>query len=432
MIFQPKLCAFIGTLFLASHVMAEPAIAGVNPISLEQAIQQAIQNDPWLIASEQKQAAALSMSEGAAVLPDPKFNVGLMNLPTDTFDLEQEGMTQIQLGVSQMLPRGDTLKLQSERLRQQGALMPVQREQRRAQVRLMLSQLWFDALKASHSIALIEDNRVLFEQLTDIVSSSYSSTFGKTRQQDLVRAQLELDRLDDRLVQLHQQQVSAGQKLAEWLDVTQPPQIETSVPELALQLPNHDQHLIQHPEVRQFDQAIRVADTEVSLAEQKYEPEWMINASYGFRGDDPMGNDRADLFSLGVSVDVPLFSSKRQDAQVRAETHEVEALKTERLLAIRNLRARYYTLKAELFQQDERLALYEERLLPGLNQSAEAAINAYTSDDGNFADVVQARISELNAKLTVLNIRLERSKKLAELQYLLAGNLLSGRAGEAQ
>ena len=432
MIFQPKLCAFIGTLFLASHVMAEPAIAGVNPISLEQAIQQAIQNDPWLIASEQKQAAALSMSEGAAVLPDPKFNVGLMNLPTDTFDLEQEGMTQIQLGVSQMLPRGDTLKLQSERLRQQGALMPVQREQRRAQVRLMLSQLWFDALKASHSIALIEDNRVLFEQLTDIVSSSYSSTFGKTRQQDLVRAQLELDRLDDRLVQLHQQQVSAGQKLAEWLDVTQPPQIETSVPELALQLPNHDQHLIQHPEVRQFDQAIRVADTEVSLAEQKYEPEWMINASYGFRGDDPMGNDRADLFSLGVSVDVPLFSSKRQDAQVRAETHEVEALKTERLLAIRNLRARYYTIKAELFKQDERLALYEERLLPGLNQSAEAAINAYTSDDGNFADVVQARISELNAKLTVLNIRLERSKKLAELQYLLAGNLLSGRAGEAQ
>jgi hypothetical protein len=46
---------------------------------------------------------------------------------------------------------------------------------------------------------LIERDRVLFEQLVDIVKASYSSAQGNTRQQDVIRAQLELARLDDSL-----------------------------------------------------------------------------------------------------------------------------------------------------------------------------------------------------------------------------------------
>lgn len=414
-------------------------LALVSPLqaqtmTLSDAIERAIEKDPWLTASTHKQASMEAMSQGATALPDPRFSVGMMNLPTDTFNYNQEGMTQLQFGVSQMIPRGDSLELQSQKYQQLGELKPLERQQRRAQVTLTVSQLWLDALKATLSIQLIEDNRILFEQLSDVVRSSYSSTFGRTRQQDLVRAVLELDQLDERLVQLQQQNVVARQKLKEWvqpklgdkivLDHTMP--ILVDRPNLA---PDHlQQQLMKHPEIKRIDQSIEIAKTDVGLAQQKYEPEWMVNASYGVRGSDPMGNDRADLFSFAVSVDVPIFSRKRQDAQVSAETYAMESIRTERLLALRTLMARYQTLSAEIDRLDERLYLYQNRLLPGLNQSAEAAISAYTADDGSFAEVVQARISELNAKLAQLNIRLERGKKIAELNYLLRPGFEGGES----
>lgn len=407
-------------------------LLAAEPLTLEMAVQQAIANDPWLTGSQQNETAILARSEAARVLPDPRFNFGLMNFPTDTFNYAQEPMTQISVGVTQMLPRGDTLELNSQRLRLQSEQMPLLREDRKAKVVLTVTQLWLDTLKASRSISLIEGNRILFEQLTDIVSSSYSSTLGQTRQLDLVRAQLELDQLDERLTQIQQQQTRAVQQLDEWLAGTSSvvsmltPALDQSMPEwstpIVLSQDDLTQRLVQHPSLRLMDQMIRVAQAEIQIAEQQYEPEWMINSSYGFRGDDARGNNRPDLFSVGVSVDVPIFSSKRQDSQVQAETYEKESLRTDRLLKLRSLLANYRTLEAELQRLDQRRELYRNKLLPGLEQSAEAAINAYTVDDGNFADVVQARIGELNAKLAQLSIEVEHSKKVAEMQYLLVGS----------
>jgi outer membrane protein TolC len=417
---------------LLLSVTTNRTLAAAGRLTLDEAVQQAIANDPWLTANQQNETAILARSVAAEVLPDPRFNVGLMNFPTDTFNYAQEPMTQISVGVSQMLPRGDTLALNSQRLRLQSQQMPLLREDRKAKVGLMVTQLWLDALKASHSIKLIEGNRILFEQLTDIVSSSYSSTLGQTRQLDLVRAQVELDQLDERLTAAQQQQIRALQQLDEWLSGTSSDvSMLTSAPDQSMPewstptvLSKDDltQRLLQHPSLRLIEQMTRVAHAEIQIAEQQYEPEWMLNISYGFRGDDARGTDRPDLLSVGVSVDMPIFSSKRQDSQVQAETYEKESLRTERLLKLRNLLANYRTLEAELQRLDQRRELYRNKLLPGLQQSAEAAINAYTVDVGDFSDVVKARIGELNAKLSLLSIELEHSKKVAEMQYLLVGH----------
>ena len=167
-----------------------------------------------------------------------------------------------------------------------------------------------------------------------------------------------------------------------------------------------------------------MASTDIQLAEQKFKPEWMLNANYGFRADTPTGADRADLFSLVVSVDLPVFSTKKQDSAVKAASSEKEALKTDRLLLLRNLQAQYNSSKAKLERLDNRYQLYQEQLLPGLAETAEAAINGYTVDDGTFAEVVRARISELNSRLAALNINVQRQKTIAAINYVLtqAGN----------
>jgi hypothetical protein len=61
-------------------------------------------------------------------LPDPKVSLGIMNLPTDTWDLDQEGMTQLKVGVSQMFPRGDSLEIKKDQLQIESTKFPLLRE----------------------------------------------------------------------------------------------------------------------------------------------------------------------------------------------------------------------------------------------------------------------------------------------------------------
>ena len=46
---------------------------------------------------------------------------------------------------------------------------------------------------------------------------------------------------------------------------------------------------------------------------------------------------------------------------------------------------------------------------------------AYTNDDGDFAEVVRARIAVLNAEIKILTIDVEQQKLLLELNYLFIG-----------
>jgi len=423
-------------LLVASCLILAPLVQA-QELSLEAAVARALEADAWLDASRHNETAQRAQGDAAGRLPDPKFNIALANLPTDSFDFNQEPMTQLVLGVSQMIPRGDTLALNASRFEQQADMQPLLRAERRARVRMQVSLLWLDAWRAQRSLDLIDDNRDLFEQLVDVATAGYVSALGRTRQQDLVRAQLELTQLDDRLTRLTQQRDTSLARLSEWLmagtadggQIATPDtmQLPAAKPEPALSTgpgegdTSRAAAFVAHPAIRLIDRQIDLARTDVDLARQKYKPEWGVTAGYGYRGEDAMGADRADLMTLGLSVDMPLFSSRKQDSGLSAAGSRVEAVKTERLLKLRELLAGYDNARAAYERIGERLALYNGQLLPQSHEAAEAALNAYTSDNGDFAEVVRARIAELNARLAVIELEADRQKQVAQLNYLLTG-----------
>ena len=65
-----------------------------------------------------------------------------------------------------------------------------------------------------------------------------------------------------------------------------------------------------------------------------------------------------------------------------------------------------------------------------MHQQAEASLTAYTNDDGDFAEVVRARISQLNAQIDSLEIDVERQKTIASLNYYLTQT--AQEAGESK
>ena len=447
------------TIFTASAAES-PEIKVNAPLSFEQTVRAAQKNDPWLTGNVHKQRAIESMSTAVNTLPDPKMSIGLANLPTNGFDFGQEGMTQAKVGISQMFPRGNTLEFKSQQLKIQSEAYPYQRKDRESKVAVTVGSLWLDAYRVQQSIALIEKNRSLFEQLADVAQASYSSALGKTRQQDIIRAQLELTRLEDRLDKLAQQKNHYEGKLSQWLttlSTAKLSKISNSIDEASLvadlalhsiklsqQLPQIDllnpslvyteswlkvgelvPFFSSHPSVIAVEKKINATRAGINLAKQKYKAEWGVNASYGYRGDDPMGRSRADLFSVGVTFDLPLFTENRQDNEVQSAISKTEAVKTEKLLLLRQLLGAYSSAKGRLLRLIDRQDLYKKKLLPQIHDQAEASLTAYTNDDGDFSEVVRSRIAVLNAEIDELTLNVEEQKILLELNYLFIGNINS-------
>jgi len=366
------------------------------------------------------------------------LSLGFANLPTDTFALDQEPMTQLKVGVSQQFSRGKTLKLKRQQLEQKSEQTIFQREDRKAAVTLTVAQLWLEWFRQQKTIALIEKDRNLFEDLAEIVNANYASALGNTQQHDIIQAQVELTRLEDRLYRLYQAADVYRAKLGEWLPKSignlqnlELPKVSLSAPSLIDKM-NHDnggennnnsnakisQYFLQHPRIRLLDQKIMVGDTVIQLAKEKYKPQWGINGSYAWRDDDPIGNDRADFLSVALTVDLPLFTTNRQDKQVSAAIAQTEAIKTEKYQLLRQLSAQAKQATATLNRLDQRQQLYQTRLLEEIDEQVETSLTAYTNDNADFNQAVRARIAQLNTRIDALNIDIDRLKIMAQLNYL--------------
>ncbi|RHW77601.1 TolC family protein [Colwellia sp. RSH04] len=436
-----------------------------EPLTLNKAIQLAWQNDPWLVGNKHQQKALELRSDAESTLDDPKISMAFANLPTNGFDLQQEAMTQFKLGISQQFSRGDSLSIKQQQLRFEAEQYPLMRADRKAKVAVKVGQLWLDLFRVKQSIILIEENRNLFEKLGQIAEASYGSGVGKSRQQDIVRAQLELTRLEDKLYQLSEQQGSFRGRLLPWLvntslesQLNAPINLSSSVI-LSNALPTIDllvdasflnenymnekkttnyllehsfnqainqelvEHFTRHPAVKAIDKQVNVSEATTALAQQKYQPQWGVNASYGYRDDDPYGQSRADLFSVGVTFDLPLFTQNKQDKAVMSAHAQTESVKTQKQLLIREMLTGFFSAKERLARLNQRLDLYKEKLLPQIHDQAQASLTAYTNEAGDFAEVVRARIAVLTAQLEQLSIEVAKQKIILDVNYFFIGTL---------
>lgn len=437
----PLKCLWLGAIV---PLIALPSHASIE---LEDAIIVAQQIDPWIEGNQYQQQAIEADSIFAGTLPDPVVNAGFVNVPTNSFEFDEEPMTQFKAGVTQILPRGDSLALRQKQLSVMSSQYPYQRDDRRAKVAVNVAELWLESFRANRSIQLIEDDRDLFEHLVDVARSSYAAALGRTRQQDLVRAQLELTRLDDRLTILRERKETEEAKLLEWIGPVAATfdtgrlsgystrlDLSKTLPIISLQHPELVEaaqpatpqllasHLADHPAILNIDKKIDATDTGVALAEQSYKPEWRINAGYGYRDNSPSGQNRSDFLSVGIALDLPFFTAKRQDKQVQSAIATTEAVRTEKALLLRSMIAAFDAQRARLHRLDERRELYRTRLLAEMATQAEASLTAYTNDDGDFAEVVRARIAELNAKIDALDIEVDRLKAISRLNYFFTNS----------
>lgn len=395
-------------------------------LSLPKLIDLAIEHDPWLDRSRALEHALSSEAIFVGELPDPQVSASLLNFPTDTFDLAQEPMTQIQFGVSQRFPGGDSRALRRRVKMLQSKRQVVDRMTRKKVIELQVTDLWMSIHLARSTSKLINDDRPLFEQLIEVTDASYRSATRQVSQQDLIRAQLELTKLDDRLLRIKEVEDSRHKELAEWLPIDYlSTRISWKIPDELTVSPVLEKDssrvydlLSRHPEIRSIDNSVAAKRVEYSLAQESSKPDWALKAAYGYRDEDRFGRDLPDFVTLGVTFQLPLFKKNRQNQQILAAADRVSADESRRLGKLQQLTRRYLKAHAILATLDERLVLYRESLLRQMDSLAEASLNAYTTDDGDFADVIRAYIALLNAKIEAQTIGANRLKVIAEIRYV--------------
>ncbi len=381
---------------LAAAALAAEAVPAPPPgrpdAVLEQLLLEAEANAPELRAARAETAAAEQRPAQAGALPDPAISVTWINdgwAPS----LGERDMTTLELMLSQALPPSGQRGLLRQRAASDATLAGVRVEAARRSLRAAVKRAWAGLRQARAELQLAREQRELLAQIEGVARARYA--VGQGGQQDVLRAQVELTRVETRLATLeaeaNQRQAAINRRLAR--DLAAPlPTAASDAPDLRLD-PVGDDDLAwlaslsaESPELQAQATSRERARLDLELARRASKPAWGFEAGYASRGGlDP-------LWRGGLSLSLPLrrgrIDAGLAEAEARGRSAEArqQALRADLALFVRQ---RLLALRAV----ERSVTIYEQGLLPQGRLSVEAAVASYQAGKVPFVTVLEAQAS---------------------------------------
>ena len=255
--------------------------------------------------------------------------------------------------------------------------------------------LWYRLYVIGQQIKIASANQELLESLIEVANARVST--GKATQGDVLVGTLEYSKLEEQLVTLRQQQVSAFAEINRLLgrdaDVSITPPVEL---EIALPIWDHQmlrQMAVEHqPEIRAARIRTQATRWGLEVARLKRRPDFSVKASWfaidSNRPPSTVVDVGDDAWSLGASVSIPLWDRK-YDAIEREASWKHSASHASMDEAVQ----RYDTILRDLWEQakaaDETATLYRETILPQAKDTLEADQQSYVNGTVDFDRVVR-------------------------------------------
>ena len=411
------LTAYTQTLLEGSDVADRPVI-----LNLDQAVATALGNSPALAGLQAEIDAMRTVPSQANALPDPVLSLNAMNMPTDTFDLDQEAMTQMQVALSQSFPFPGKRKLRREAVEHRvGAGDSMFAEQQTAIIG-QVRATWWRLMNFDRAIQIIEQNKELMRDFVDIAQTKYK--VGNGLQQDVLLAQLELSRLLGRELRLNGMRRGAQADLntlmgrpANWVIILPATPPNTVLPELPVEAQLLQQAGSLRPLIDVQRDLVEAARSNLNLAEKDRYPDLELGVGYGFRqGIDPLrGTDRSDLLTVMLSVDIPIFSGSKQSKEVEQRSHEVSRQMFKLQDTLRNVEAAVSRNVADYEAARDQVALLETAIIPQAQQTVSSMLAGYQVNEVDFLNVVNTQITLYNAQINYWESLANAKQALARL-----------------
>ena len=388
----------------------------------EEYVRYALDQSPRVQAAYQRWKAAAAMVPQARALPDPRLNFGFFLDEVET----RVGPQQARVGVSQMFPWPGTLAA-----REDAAALAARAAWRQLQAAQL--SVAAEVVGALHELAYLDEAVRITRETLGLLASFEEVARARYRvgagsHPALVRVQVELGQMEDRLRQLEAMrpafvaELNAALGRAGGAAVAPLPPLpaliaDAEVDALVAAARDHNPTLLALGE-RVEEQRVRT-----TLARKSGLPDLTVGVDYTFTGEAMMpgvaeSGDDPILLSFGLNV--PLWREK-YDAAVREAVARRLAVAHERGDETNRLDAAVHRAWFEHTDAQRRLALYEQTLIPRAQESLRTTLAGFRAGDASFLDLLDTERTLLEFALSSARARADRGRSLARLQMLVGG-----------
>ncbi|HEX3230492.1 MAG TPA: TolC family protein [Pyrinomonadaceae bacterium] len=231
-----------------------------------------------------------------------------------------------------------------------------------------------------------------FERITSMLLNA-----GEVAAVDLTRAQLQtLSRRDELERARVNEEVAAGSlRVLIGYDFTRP----LSTADLALALPDASEYqqfkvddVSRRPEFTQFEQQLRAARHEITIARADRLPGLSYSINGGFDTDSlraPRLKEHSGV-SAAIRLDIPIFDWGASRSKERQARLQVQVAENERKIAERGFTQQFYAARAQAANAAARIALAREGVVKA-QDNVTASIARYRAGEAQIVEVTEAQ-----------------------------------------
>ena len=391
-----------------------------SELDLDGIIKEALEQNPGLSKLKHRWAAFEARVSQAGALMDPNVKFDLVHLPTNSFDLDSTPMSGRSLWVSQQFPFPGTRSVRERVAKHASDVAEAKFEDRESTIVNAVKQAYFNLAFLDRAISITRNNETLLRDLIRIAQTKYA--VGRGLQQDVLKAQVTLSGLKDKLIRLGTIRATTEARLNLLLnrslesEVGRPEKVTLTAMQYTLE-EIQQAALEARPLLKGLEHSVLKWRATERLARRQVWPDFTISLGYRQRAgtkDDPVNG--ADFLSVGIGMKLPLYKGRKQhhqiveaQANIRMAQSQVEEARQQVLFSTRvaYLEARCHLEEAELF---------ETAILPQAEQSLESAMTGYQVDKVDFLTLLNNQVTLFNFEIDYYRHVTGHEKKLAELE----------------
>ncbi len=372
---------------------------------VEDWVRHALGHNPRLHAASNRWEAAMERVPQARSLDDPTLSF--------EYFLDQRD-TRYQVSLTQMFPAFGKRGLREDAAAAEARAAWHRFEAERFALLDRLSKSFYNYHYLARAMAVTEENVRLLTELEKAVDARYRA--GAASFADLIKVQVERDRLTDRLAALRDQRraQSAGLSALLNLPVGDPlpwPQVEPSRAMIVDETVLADLLADLNPELKAADAHIDAARRRAALARRNGVPDVMLGAGWMVMpGMDGRG-DETDI-GLMAGLTLPVWRGRLR-AGIREAAAMVDASAHDRDAMRNRLRAELSMAVFQFHDAERRIALFNDSLIPKAQQALTVARQAYADGSAEFMALI-------DAQRTLLEFQLQAERAAADREITLA------------
>ncbi|HEX9077997.1 MAG TPA: TolC family protein [Desulfuromonadaceae bacterium] len=393
--------------------------------SLPALVKTALANNPELRSSEARWQMFTAKVRQASALDDPmlmlKIQNGLINSP---LNFRRDPMTAKVIGISQQLPFWGKRGLREEIAAKDAESYRWQVEERKLELRRMVAETYYQIYFTDKSLEIVARNITILDDFITLAETKYA--VGQGAQQDVFKSQVERSKLLDMKISLEQSRKSLVATLNALL--YRPPETPVGrIPDFditpvalsarELRETAHDNR----PQIKSLKALIDKGEAGHRLAQKEFYPDFNVSLEYMQR-EPAMGSDGSDMYSLGVTFNLPVRRERRHamvaesDSEVRMAGEELNGLKN-------SIDSGISDLLAQMERRRRLVDLYKTGIIPQATQSLESATIGYRVNKVDFLTLLDSRMTLFNYERELYDSLADYQMKKAQLEALTGKEL---------